>query len=264
MLASKGADPCLGPGVAASGPLAEAIQRLGDAAVRQLAGQSPDQVADRRVRAPAMLSRSVAGDGETSVIAAPPVEEQFDVLRGQLHNDLFEDGAHDSFPRLCCRTGMGPGRFEIGAKRQQAVVLRGRQRLRVGRRQAGDPFFLLLHVREAIRRAQAPVLPMGSRAGFDRSAQTRWPSVTTQPGSHHRVPSWFMPPPSHRRRSRLSPASRGGVPSSASLPWPPLVEGARRQGHALGPYYHRGPGPAGGYSSSPGARSRFGPWMRRR
>ena len=62
---------------------------------------------------------------------------------------------------------------------------------------------------------------MGSRAGFARSAQTRWPSVTTQPGSHHRVPSWFMSPPSHRRRPRLSPASRGGVPSSSSLPCPP-------------------------------------------
>ena len=61
---------------------------------------------------------------------------------------------------------------------------------------------------------------MGSRAGFARSAQTRWPSVTTQPGSHHRVPSWFMSPPSHRRRPRLSPASRGGVPSSSSLPCP--------------------------------------------
>ena len=63
--------------------------------------------------------------------------------------------------------------------------------------------------------------PDGLARRFDRSAQTRWPSVTTQPGSHHRVPSWFMPPPSHRRRSRLSPASRGGVPSSASLPCPP-------------------------------------------
>ena len=45
---------------------------------------------------------------------------------------------------------------------------------------------------------------MGSRAGFARSAQTRWPSVTTQPGSHHRAPSWFMSPPSHRRPPPVS------------------------------------------------------------
>ena len=130
VLASEGADSCLGPGVAASGLLAEAIQRCGDGAIRQLVGQSPDQVADRRVRAPAVLSRSVAGDGEVGVITTPPVEQQFDVLRGQLHDDLLEDGAHDAFPRLCCRTGMGPDRLEVGAERQQAVTLRGRQRLR--------------------------------------------------------------------------------------------------------------------------------------
>ena len=63
VLASVRTDPRLGPGVAASGPLAEAIQCLGNGAVRLLAGQSPDQVADRRVRAPAVLSRSVARDG---------------------------------------------------------------------------------------------------------------------------------------------------------------------------------------------------------
>ena len=61
MLASVRTDPRLGPDVAAFGPLAEAIQCLGNGAVRLLAGQSPDEAADRRVRAPAVLSRSVAG-----------------------------------------------------------------------------------------------------------------------------------------------------------------------------------------------------------
>ena len=81
VLASEGTDPCRGPGVAAPGPRAEAIQRLGDGAISQLAGESADQVTDRRVRTPAMLPGSVAGDGEAGVITAPPVKEQFDVLR---------------------------------------------------------------------------------------------------------------------------------------------------------------------------------------
>ena len=41
VLASEGADSCLGPGVAASGLLAEAIQRCGDGAIRQLGGPVP-------------------------------------------------------------------------------------------------------------------------------------------------------------------------------------------------------------------------------
>ena len=81
--------------------------------------------ANCRVRAPAVLTRSVAGNGETGVITTPPVEQQFDVLRGQLHDDLLDDGAHDAFPRLRCCAGMHPGRIEIGAERQQTITLRG-------------------------------------------------------------------------------------------------------------------------------------------
>ena len=84
------------------------------------------------------------------MVTAAPVKQQFDLVSGQLHDDLLEHGAHDAFPRLRCRAGMRPGRLEIRAERQQAVVLRGRQSFRVGSRQVGDPFFLPLHVDEAI------------------------------------------------------------------------------------------------------------------
>ena len=84
------------------------------------------------------------------MVAAPPVEQQFGLISVQLRDGLFEDGAHDAFARLRCRIRMRPGRLEIGAEPQQTIVLRGRQRLRVDSRQAGDPFFLPLHVDEQI------------------------------------------------------------------------------------------------------------------
>ena len=45
-----------------------------------------------------------------------------------------------------------------------------------------------------------------------------------------------MSPPSHRRRPRLSPASRGGVPSSSSLPCPPRGSTATPSQNANGVY----------------------------
>ena len=144
---------------------------VGDGAVRQLAGQSPDQVADRGVRAPAMPSRSVARDRQAGVVAAPPVQQQVDPIIGDLDDDFFEDGAHDTLARLRCRIRIGPGRLEVSAERPQALVLRLRQRLgsdsASGRRPSGW-------------RASLPVVARRRARAFHRhssSAATSSPSV---------------------------------------------------------------------------------------
>ena len=68
-------------------------------------------------------------DRQAGVVAAPPVQQQVDPIIGDLDDDFFEDGAHDTLARLRCRIRIGPGCLEVSAERPQALVLRLRQRL---------------------------------------------------------------------------------------------------------------------------------------
>jgi hypothetical protein len=103
VVATVAAHARLRPRIAASGPLAETVQRGGDRAVDLLPGERADQVAHVRVAAPAMLAGPVARHGEAGVIAAAPMDHELDPLLGQRRDDLLEDGAQDHHLRTTQR-----------------------------------------------------------------------------------------------------------------------------------------------------------------
>ena len=95
-----------------------------------------------------MLTQTVAGDAQTCVVAAPPVQQQIDAAVGQRDDDLLEHRAQDALARLGVHAGMVPGDRQVLAQRHQAGSLVGRQRLRIPG--LVHQFFLPPHIVEAL------------------------------------------------------------------------------------------------------------------
>lgn len=143
------ANPHLGPRVAAASPLAEPIQGRRDSTVGLLSRERPDQVLYLCIAGISVLACAIAWDAKARVISTPPVEKQLDPPLRQRDDNLLEDGAQDALACLGGRAGMGPGRGEIRAKRQQAFSLRSRQGWLV-RSDGSKAFLLALDFRQSI------------------------------------------------------------------------------------------------------------------
>ena len=138
MVCAKAPDPRLRPCIATSGLLTEPVERGGDRAIRLLPRQRTDQITHLGVSAPAILSGSVAANREPSVIAAAPVQQEFDPAIRQRHDNLLKNRTQDPFAGLGARTGMVPCRLQIVTEGYEPVRLDCGQPLGLGCRHFGD------------------------------------------------------------------------------------------------------------------------------
>ncbi len=115
-IAAERAHPHLRPALPPPGAMAKPIEQRGYAGVVELTRQLRDQRLNLDIGRPPMLSLAVLHDVQRSVVAALPVDDEFDPRLGDPRHDLLDHGSQDPLAPFIAGRRMAPSAGQVGAE----------------------------------------------------------------------------------------------------------------------------------------------------